>query len=39
MIAIAREGSGDPLNVGGAATVLAYEAVRKNKCVRRYRAR
>ena len=39
MIAIPMEGSCDSLNVGVAATVLAYEAVRKNKFVRRYRAR
>lgn len=31
MIAIPMEGSCDSLNVGVAATVLAYEAVKKNK--------
>ena len=36
MIAIPMEGSCDSLNVGVAATVLAYEAVRKNKFVHRY---
>ena len=36
MIAIPMEGSCDSLNVGVAATVLAYEAVRKNKFLHRY---
>lgn len=36
MIAIPMEGSCDSLNVGVAATVLAYEAVRKNKFARRF---
>ncbi len=36
MIAIPMEGSCDSLNVGVAATVLAYEAVRKNKFSKRF---
>ena len=36
MIAIPMEGSCDSLNVGVAATVLAYEAVRKNKFAGRF---
>ena len=36
MIAIPMEGSCDSLNVGVAATVLAYEAVRKNKFLHHY---
>ena len=35
MIAIPMEGSCDSLNVGVAATVLAYEAVKKNKFLKR----
>lgn len=36
MIAIPMEGDCDSLNVGVAATVLAYEAVKKNKFIQKY---